>query len=195
MRTVQPELAFTDPRDDCPHPEHWHAYDGYATEVEVTELVAAVVRALQPELVVETGTHVGQTARAIADALSRNSHGELITLELDDKLAAAAAHRFEIDKHVTVIAGDSLMYTPPRSIDFLWLDSATYLPVDGDEPPRSFRVAEYRWFRRWLSDRAVIMIHDTGPHREVTRSELDALDDFNVLHLPTPRGVTIGRPR
>lgn len=94
-----PESLFSPPWESCPHPERWHAHDGMATEVEVLELVAAFVRATQPDLVVETGTHRGFGAEAIGEALLRNEHGHLITLELNPVLV------------------------PPAPIDFAWFDS------------------------------------------------------------------------
>ncbi len=53
------ESTFTPPDPDCPRPDWWHARDAQATEDEVIELVAGFVRALQPELVLETGTYLG----------------------------------------------------------------------------------------------------------------------------------------
>lgn len=43
----------------------------------------ALVRALQPEHVVETGTHFGLGSCAIAAALLRNGHGRLTTIDVD----------------------------------------------------------------------------------------------------------------
>jgi hypothetical protein len=63
--TAESEARFTPPRPDCPHPEWWTSTDDDSTECEVTALVAAFVVALQPELVIETGTAFGQTAEAI----------------------------------------------------------------------------------------------------------------------------------
>lgn len=44
----------------------------------------AIVRALQPENVVETGTHLGLGSCVIAAALLRNGHGRLTTIDIDD---------------------------------------------------------------------------------------------------------------
>ena len=43
----------------------------------------ALVRAAQPEHVVETGTHLGLGSCAIAAALLRNGHGRLTTIDID----------------------------------------------------------------------------------------------------------------
>jgi hypothetical protein len=77
--TAGSEARFTAPRADCPHPEYWHSTDSDSTEIEVTELVAAFVRAPQPETVLETGSAFGQTAEAIRRTLAANGHGRLVT--------------------------------------------------------------------------------------------------------------------
>jgi len=43
----------------------------------------AMIRAAQPERVVETGTHLGLGSCAIAAALLRNGHGRLTTIDID----------------------------------------------------------------------------------------------------------------
>ena len=43
----------------------------------------AIVRAVQPDQVVETGTHLGLGSCAIAAALLRNGHGRLTTIDID----------------------------------------------------------------------------------------------------------------
>jgi hypothetical protein len=43
----------------------------------------AIVRALQPDLVVETGTHFGLGSCVMAAALLRNGHGRLTTIDID----------------------------------------------------------------------------------------------------------------
>ena len=70
-----PESTFTKPHAECPHPEWWSADDDESAEVEVVELVGALVRVLQPEYVVETGTFVGRMAQGIGQALLLNGHG------------------------------------------------------------------------------------------------------------------------
>lgn len=178
---MTPESAYTKATQECPHPEHWHAPDDYATEAEVTELVAAMVRALQPELVVETGTYKGDTMVAIADALLRNRHGRLVTIETNAR-RAKHARELAVGLPVEVIHGDSLAYAPDAPVDFAFLDSSF------DARPQ-----EYRRLAQFLSPRAVVMFHDTAPHHPL-RDKLRQLD-LNLVHLPTPRGVSIGRPR
>jgi hypothetical protein len=178
------EARFTPPRPDCPHPEWWTSTDGDSTECEVTALVAAFVIALQPGLVIETGTAFGQTAEAIGHAVAANGHGRLVTLETDSERVAFSRNRCE-GLPVTVLQMSSLDYTPDGPVDFVWFDSLTDL-----------RHAEYLRYLPYLSFRAVAGWHDTGP-QHVVRSYLDRLvtagDLPPPLYLPTPRGVCFAR--
>jgi predicted O-methyltransferase YrrM len=175
------ESEFTPPSDFCPNPHYWHSHDGMATEVEVLELVAAFVRALQPEVVVETGTHRGFGAEAIGQALQRNGHGHLYTTEIDERLHAEASARVH-GLPVTCLLASAMDFVPPAPIDFAWFDSETNL-----------RVPEFREYRQYMHGRTLVGFHDTSPHHGYR----PLLDDLGIalLDLPTPRGVTFGRIR
>lgn len=175
------ESELTRPSGFCPNPHYWHAHDGISTEVEVLELVGAFVRALQPEIVVETGTHKGFGAEAIGLALKANGHGHLYTLEVEPTVHAQAVERVD-GLPVTCLLQSSLDFTPPGPIDFAWFDSET-----------DIRVPEFNKYRQFMHDRTLVGFHDTAPHH-IYRRELDALG-IALLDLPTPRGVTFGRVR
>jgi len=172
------ESMWTKPRADCPHPEWWTSTDPQSTEIEVSELVAAFVRAMQPEYVVETGTCVGQTAQIIGMALRENGHGRLDTIETDDERAEFSRARCA-DLPVTVHVLSSLDFTPARPIDFAWLDSRTEL-----------RVPEFERFRPHFSPWAIVGFHDTGPHQGPWGREVETLPGTRAIRLRTPRGVT-----
>lgn len=179
----RPESDFTPPRPDCPNPHHWHADTAGATETEVVELLAALVRALQPETVVETGVLHGHTTRAIGEALARNGHGRLHAIEVDERYAAEAA-RAVAHLPVTVHQVDSGRFVPPAPIDLAFLDSSL-----------EARPQELRDFAPYMHERTVIAVHDTGPQHPV-RKAIDPIAaelGFVLLDLPTPRGLTIGR--
>lgn len=174
------ESQFTRPRADCPHPEWWHASDSDSTEHEVSELVAGFVRALQPDVVVETGTAWGQTAQVIGRALERNEHGHLWTLEPDPGRAEFSRRRCA-GLPVTVVQQGSLDWQPPAPIDFAWLDSLCQL-----------RVPEFTGWHAQFAPGAFVGFHDTGPQHEPLRSQIEALAEKGLLRpifLPTPRGV------
>ena len=176
------EDQFTPPSPWCENPGWWHASDAQATEFEVTELAAAFVRALQPEIVVETGANTGQTTEAIGRALAANGHGHLYSLEIDEALAGKAAQRCDL-LPVTVICADSLSWAPPGEVGFAWLDS---------EP--GIRHLELLRLRPYFTDGGIAGIHDTGP-QHITYRHLQPLITggvFSPVTLRTPRGVTFG---
>lgn len=171
-----------DPSDWCPAPHWWHYTSEDSAECEVSDLAAAFVRALQPEIVVETGTYTGQTAAAIGRALAANGHGHLWTLETDPGFAATAEEACE-GLPVTVIHGSSLDWTPPGPVGFAWIDS-------GDAGTRMQEI------RNWLplfTPGAVIGVHDTNPgHSPVGDAVAGLIAEGLVsgITLHTPRGVS-----
>lgn len=146
--------------------------------------MAAFVRALQPETVLETGSAFGQTAEAIGRALAANGHGRLVTIEPDTHRAQATVDRC-VGLPVLVRVCSSLDYVPEDALDFAWFDSLLEL-----------RPREFRRYLPFLSSRAVVGFHDTGPQHPV-RQSLDPLVASGVLppplYLPTPRGVCFAR--
>lgn len=191
---TEPESRWTIPTPTCPHPERWHSTDPDSTEVEVTALVWGLVRALQPDLVIETGSAWGQTAQAIGNALALNGQGHLLTFETDPPRIASTADRC---KHlpVQVVHTDSIegLEGMIRSgehrgtVGFAWLDSSF-----------EDRLAELRLLRSLLSPGAVVAVHDAGePGRAKHEEFSDALatvaftNGLTRLSLPTPRGVTL----
>lgn len=174
------ESRFTAPSPWCPQPKWWHSEDSEATEDEVTALVAAFVRALQPEVVIETGIWSATTTEAIGQALKANGHGHLHAVEILPDRAEAARQRCA-GLPVTVTCGDSLTWDPPSPIDFAWIDA--HLETRHQEI--------LRW-QHLFSPGAVIGVHDTGPQHPV-RDHLWPLFVTGVLasglDLHTPRGV------
>lgn len=179
---MRPESDFTPPSAWCPRPGLWHAADSEATEDEVTILVAAFVRALQPEIVYETGTSEGYTTAAIGAALAANGHGHLYAVEIDAGLAARAAQRCA-GLPVTVTCGDSRTWEPPGPAGFAWIDSA-------------FTTRPQEILRLPFIPGAIAGVHDTGPQHPVA-ALLAPLEESGVLAgmlaLRTPRGVTFAR--
>jgi predicted O-methyltransferase YrrM len=178
---VRPEREFTPPSAFCPHPERWTAIDGQSAEREVTELVATLVRALQPDYVVETGTAYGHTAQAIGEALRRNGHGRLVTLEIDEARAVEAEERCA-GLPVKVVQQHSLLFVPEEPIGFAWLDSS-----GGD------RDQELRRYLPWMAGGTLVAVHDTGPQHPVhpRLQVLVAEGLVRSVRLRTPRGVSL----
>lgn len=194
-----PESQFTAPHRVAPNPQWWHAPDGDSTECEVSELVGALVRALQPDLVVETGTAFGYTALAIGQALVSNRHGRLVTLETDDDRRDEARKLLRLhtpsllaedDGPITLSELSSLEWDPTDArVDFAFFDSLYEL-----------RSAEFRRFRDLGALRAgsIVAFHDWTSRlrgqdfdvrREIEQLEAEAL--LRAIYLPTPRGVAL----
>lgn len=173
------EDQHTPPRTDCPHPEWWHADDGQGTEHEVTELVAAFVRALQPEHCIETGSYMGQTSVAIAHALHRNGHGYLDTFEIDKERAFVTHTKLAPWREYARVHECPVTDYDPIDVDFAFIDSETDVRLD-----------EFAHMVTASSNSAVFIFHDT---RFDWADQLHAMPSIRCLYLPTPRGVTIAQ--
>lgn len=188
------EGRFTTPTDLCPWPGRWTSTDGDSSEVEVSDLAWGLVRALQPDYCVETGSGFGQTSKRIGEALEANGHGKLYAIEIDQEKALATAQRCS-GLPVEVWRKDSLLFKPPCNlIDFFWLDSWY-----------EHRVPEFLRYRPWMRAGTIVCFHDTAPEhgshripsgrdlRTDIEAQLGAI--IRLVHLPTPRGVTIAEVR
>lgn len=172
------EAEWTPPTSRCPHPERWTSTDAQSTEIEVSELVSAFVRALQPDYVVETGTCLGQTSYVIGLALRANGHGRCDTVEVKDELVEIARDRCT-GLPVTVHHVASLDFEPAEPIGFAWFDSLLNL-----------RVREFLAYRPWMQPGTIVGFHDTAPHFGSFGVAVENLTGLRAINLPTPRGVT-----
>lgn len=192
------------------HLGNWGA--GSAT-IEEALFLHALVLMLKPMHCLETGTETGWTAAHIGAALERNGKGHLVTLEIDPGRAEEARQHLaaeDLSHRVNVLEVPALMYLNPEAyispnplftgelaslgtsiqvteqkIDFALLD--THIPL---------RLAELHALTPHLAPGAVVCIHDTNPAHPM-RDGVNLLDDlravpgFTVLHLPSPRGLTV----
>ena len=201
---VHPELE----RASEFHLGNWGA--GSAT-IEEAQFLHALVLMLKPMHCLETGTETGWTAAHIGAALERNGKGHLVTLEIDPGRAEEArqhlaaedlSHRVRVvempaldylqsrEQRAESRASESESLSPPPSalrslIDFALLD--THIPL---------RLAELRALTPHLAPGAVVCIHDTAPAHPMRAgtnllADLRAVPGFTVLHLPSPRGLTV----
>ena len=180
---LRSEGTWTTPRDECPHPTYWHALDKNSTEIEVSEMLYGLVRGLQPDYAVETGTWKGQTTEHMAKAIARNGHGHLHAVELVEAMAAQCRERCR-GLPVTVHEADVLEWEPSAPIDFLWIDAGT---------AQENRVDQLDHFRPWLHAQSVVALHDCGPQFGVRGALETRARDFEWLFLATPRGIALGK--
>lgn len=157
----------------------------------MSEMLHGLVRGLQPEFCIETGTAWGQTAECIGEALATNGHGRLVSLEVDaDRVAYSRVVCKALDT-VTVLQMSAMDYEPDGVIDFAFFDSLFNL-----------RVPEFLRFRPHMREGTVVAFHDSAPGHGGgqfpsgldLRNEIEATlaDDLDIVHFPTPRGITIG---
>jgi len=178
------EDEFTQPNAECPDPRYWHAWDGESAEIEVSEFVGALVRMLQPDYVIETGSAFGHTSRTIGLALAQNGHGRLDSIELD-RLRVLISRAQVVDLPVSIVEAHSMGFVPPQPIDFAWFDSEV-----------STRIYEFNRFYKWMHKRTVVAFHDTGEQHQPLRSQIEEMAvqlRLAPVFLPTPRGICVAR--
>jgi predicted O-methyltransferase YrrM len=169
---------------DCKDASLWTSYDGSA-EVEVAEMLGGLIRGLQPDCVVETGSSHGRTSQVLGAALRANGHGQLFSLENDIHLMRQARRRCR-GLPVQCVHTDSLQWEPPNDaeIDFAFFDSR-----------HKIRVPEFHHLRAHMTTRTIVAFHDTSP-RKGTRAPVEQLAEegwIAPVFLPTPRGIVIAR--
>lgn len=161
-------------------------YDDNSAEVEVCDFLGALVLAVKPKLVVETGTRFGHAANAIANALESNRVGKLITCEKSEDFYNEAKQRLEWFDSVELRNVSSLDLIIEDKIDILFSDS---------DP--AIRMKEVERFWPNLGYHSLILVHDvnTGCHRALREELLGWRDRLHVVFLPTPRGLAICQKR
>lgn len=175
----------------CRNPERYHSADSDATEEEVTELAAAFIRALQPEIVIETGTYTAQTTVALGQALEKNGHGHLWSLEVLPGLVRSAKVKCA-KLPVTIVHSKSMDWLPGfveeigKPVDFMWCDS------------EAERVREVEFILPYMRPHAIIGVHDSAIEdwRWPFYQEMKPLFESGKLTpitLRTPRGVTFAQ--
>ncbi len=180
---MKPESTWTKPSVFCPKPHHWHAQDSMSTEAEVGDGVAGLVRLLQPDLVVETGSGWGTTTKKIGEVLKKNGHGRLIALDINLEFVDSTA---ELCKGLPVepLYADCNIWEPPAPIDFLFLDA--------EEP--GHRPQQFARLRPHLARGSVAVFHDAAPHHGLLPG-LEALQAQGLIKrfvvLRNPRGLCV----
>ena len=164
----------------CPHPEWWSAWNPVSTEVEVSMLVAAFVKAVQPENILEIGSHYGQTTERISQVIRENGHGEFVSLEINPEMVGSARQRCwrYLDKEVAILQWDSLEYIPVKPIDFLFVDGA------------EARSKDVEHFLPFLAEHCVVIVHDAAYYKSENDIILD-LWKWDHISMNTPRGLLI----
>lgn len=176
------------PTPECPFPERWKMFDAQSAEIEVLDFLKALIVAVKPDVVVETGTFIGHSAISMAEGLKQNGFGKLITAEFDPLVYAKAQQNIQasgLSEWIEAHRTSSLDLQVDDPIDILYSDS---------EP--SIREQEVRYFLPKLKTGGLVLIHDASSSFRVVREAALAMEQeglLSVLLLPTPRGLVIAQ--
>lgn len=177
----------------------YHSFNDAGLECEVGEFLHGLIRATQPDNVLETGTHFGVGALYMAYALQDNHKGHLDTIEFLPEIHKKAYARMvlhKLDHIVTCHLMDVKDFIPTVMYKVILLDT---------EPQTRFQ--ELIKFEPFLEQGGFLFIHDLHQHmNQVDNAEhgfawpygkipekMKQLVQTGVLrpfHFSTPRGLT-----
>lgn len=184
-----------------PGGQHFSMFNTGGVEAEVAELLYSLVRTWKPNLIVETGTHLGISSAYMAQGLEDNQSGMLVTFEVIPSLLADAQALWKdlrLSHRIHGVLESSLTAKISNEIDFLFLDS---------EP--QYRFDEFNKFWPLVKPGGIIAIHDLHPslgrHGQTYHGVLDwpygewrpKLEkyvtnfDVQLIHVPNPRGMVL----
>lgn len=192
--------------DVHPHVEEeradlFRAVDIGSAELEILNFLNALIYLYKPRNVLETGTHRGFSAIAIASALKMNGFGKLHTLEYYPMWIDLASRNIEmydrelvdyIEIHCTE-STEWLKQYQGQPFDFAFFDSSL------SERYVEFEITKKRGL---FSPEAFVMFHDTSRHRgryfddyapEMLSSLDDAARDKQRLDFNLSRGFRLFR--
>lgn len=131
-----------------------------STAFEEKLIIYSIIRAIKPDVCVETGTHKGKTALYIAQALYDNKKGHLWTAEINKDFAQETINNFnkypEMKKFITLqqVKGEDLKIKVngmSALIDFAFIDSYHEKEVV---------LGEIKALFPQLSRHAIVIFHD-----------------------------------
>ncbi len=180
------------PTAECPHPELWKMDDDNSAECEVADFIRSLVVAVKPDLVVETGTHLGRTAAKIAISLNYNYVNVAACIARKGKLITCDPNFYQQAEDRLKVFGEYVDYRHCSSLDLKVEGSIDILFCDSDP---LIRLQEVEHFKNNLTPQSIILIHDvnTGCHNELRERVLKS--ELSVVLLPTPRGLAICQKR
>jgi predicted O-methyltransferase YrrM len=159
-------------------------------EYETAGLLYSLTRSMKAHTVVETGTNIGLSSLAIAQALEDDDlpGSHLLTYDITDFGVSNQAKQLRLDHRLTFFKQSSLesdLTNKVAKIDLLFLDSLTELLED-----------EFNLFWQFLRKTSRVVIHDT----RLYEGKQKAIDNivkkykWSEVSFPAGRGVTILSP-
>lgn len=182
------------PWDGCVNPNAWSCWTRMGVEVEVANFLVALVLLLKPDVILETGTHLGVSTNALGAACRAMGKGHVWTLEPDEGCILVAKEvclKAGVSPFVTFIQGESVEqmiaeHSLSGKIGFAFVDC-------GEPMRRRGEVAGL--IEQHMKDHGVIAIHDTSEAWDKWGDGLrTSLMGYGLIHLPTPRGLTLLGP-
>lgn len=148
----------------------------FEVEPEVQAFIAALIGAVKPRYVIETGSYEGTTAKTIGTALAAQGNGELDTMDICGQCISITTKKTS-GLPVSVHHISSLEFIPKKPIDIAFLDSDV-----GD-----LRFRELQRFKQYMSPKGIVILHDA----DNLWSEHLSLKDWRWLRLNTPVGLAL----
>lgn len=125
-------------------PPSWYQIDPVSAELEMAEFLYGMIRMLKPEIVVETGTYYGYTAKFLGEAVDMNEFGHVWSCDIERHIGHL--HRLN-GLPVTFVETSSLDLPQLRTADFVFSDSG-----------QDTRTKEYEL----VKPGCVFVVHDTA---------------------------------
>lgn len=150
----------------------YRAYDEWAVELEVAELLYSLVRILKPALILESGAGLGFSTRALAAAATDNGIGIVHSYEPDPQYRVRAKEATAGCWRCVVSPGDTLGLSAgdEERVHFVFLDSY----------PAERRLREIKY---WLYRNVTVAIHDAHRYEELLGKQPGG------QFFPSPRGL------
>lgn len=158
--------------------------EGHGVEHEVGAMLYAVVRLLKPDLCIETGLFIGDSAEWIGRALKENGYGELHTCDVNADMIQRGRNRLaELPVTVHHCSGKDLINAfTIGHVDFAHVDS-------GSQQERKEELLMLDEAR--ISPLGVVAFHDACVGYEELYEAMSSVRDWPHLIFPSIVGVAI----
>tara|TARA_R100000963_G_C4643429_1_gene107214 strand:+ start:1011 stop:1685 length:675 start_codon:yes stop_codon:yes gene_type:complete len=162
----------------------------WGVDESFAEMLTGMIRALQPQIVLETGTNRGRSTKAIAQGLALNDRGLMYTVDVEDhNIHTSGALEEDQKQRVRFIQGktpevfDDFVLKELYGIDFAFLDGVH--TAEGVS-------AELKYVEEHCSDECTVLIDNTRDDGWADLTEFMVnYKDHPSITIPTMSGTTI----
>lgn len=192
LNPLQTAIVRGDCHPELPRSNEFHrsaTYSGGSMSIEEAQFLFALVQIIKPTSILETGTEAGFSAAYMGLGCKLNRMGMVYTLELNPEWASIARENMRldgVDEYVQVIERNSMEYIEEvdKTFQMCLLDTSL-----------SIRSKELELLMPKLDKGAIIAVHDSSPLHPL-KGECELLEELSefgmsLIHLPSPRGLTI----